>query len=38
VLNELSAADKEALRTLLIGHNAEWWENSPETLKTTLGG
>jgi hypothetical protein len=38
VLNELSAADKEALRTLLIGHNAEWWENSLETLKTTLGG
>jgi len=38
MLGELGPSDKEALRKLLIEHNAEWWENSPEALKTALEG
>ncbi|MCM3749543.1 YwhD family protein [Paenibacillus pasadenensis] len=38
VLDELSAEEKTVLRELLIAHNAEWWEHSPQTLKDQLGG
>jgi len=38
MLGELGPSDKEALRKLLIEHNAEWWANSPEALKTALEG
>jgi hypothetical protein len=36
MLDELSAEEKRALKELLIRHNAEWWERSPEQLKTAL--
>ncbi|MFF2484236.1 YwhD family protein [Paenibacillus sp. NPDC058071] len=35
-LEELGASDKAALRKLLIEHNEEWWNNSPEALKQAL--
>jgi hypothetical protein len=36
VLEGLSAGEKAALKTLLMSHNAEWWEHSPEQLKAAL--
>ncbi|UVI30537.1 YwhD family protein [Paenibacillus spongiae] len=36
ILDELSADEKKALRGLLMEHNAEWWANSPDTLKQAL--
>ena len=36
VLGELSAEEKAALRGLLVANNAEWWERSPDELKTAL--
>ncbi len=38
VLEGLDEREKAALRKLLMEHNAEWWERSPETLKKELGG
>lgn len=38
MLDELDAAEKAALRKLLVEHNPEWWEHSPEQLKQTLEG
>ncbi|MFB9330702.1 YwhD family protein [Paenibacillus aurantiacus] len=38
VLDELTADEKAALKGLLVSHNAEWWDNSPETLKEALQG
>lgn len=35
-LEELGAEDKAALRKLLVEHNEEWWNNSPEELKQAL--
>ncbi|PLT43722.1 YwhD family protein [Paenibacillus sp. FSL W8-1187] len=36
VLDELSPEEKAVLRELLISHNAEWWEHSPQALKDHL--
>jgi hypothetical protein len=36
ILSELNPVEKGALRKLLMEHNAEWWDNSPETLKAEL--
>lgn len=36
MLDELAPSEKTALRDLLIKHNAEWWERSPEELKKAL--
>lgn len=38
VLNELGAEEKAALRQLLVAHNEEWWNRSPEELKQGLSG
>ena len=38
MLDELSPEEKKALKDLLIRHNAEWWERSPEQLKAALDG
>lgn len=38
LLDELPQAEKKALRDLLIRHNAEWWERSPDELKQALEG
>lgn len=35
-LSELGAEEKVALRKLLVEHNAEWWDRSPEELKQAL--
>ncbi|SFF34940.1 YwhD family protein [Paenibacillus catalpae] len=35
-LEELDAGEKAAYRKLLIEHNEEWWNNSPEALKEAL--
>jgi len=35
-LSELGAVEKAALRKLLVEHNAEWWEHSPDELKMAL--
>ncbi|MFC4778930.1 YwhD family protein [Paenibacillus sp. GCM10023252] len=35
-LEELGPEDKAGLREFLIGHNAEWWANSPDELKQAL--
>ncbi|MUT67908.1 YwhD family protein [Paenibacillus sp. NEAU-GSW1] len=35
-LEELGAAEKAALHKLLVEHNEEWWNNSPEELKQAL--
>ncbi|SDS71873.1 YwhD family protein [Paenibacillaceae bacterium GAS479] len=37
VLDGLSDEEKQILRDLLISHNSEWWEHSPQTLKDQLG-
>jgi len=36
MLDNIGPAEKEALRKLLISHNEEWWNSSPETLKDLL--
>ncbi|MCQ6561875.1 YwhD family protein [Paenibacillus mendelii] len=36
VLDELSVEEKTALRKLLVEHNAEWWDHSPDALKQAL--
>lgn len=36
LLSELPSVEKAALRTLLMEHNAQWWDNSPEELKSAL--
>ncbi|GAA3410135.1 YwhD family protein [Paenibacillus hodogayensis] len=36
ILDGLDEAEKNALRSSLIGHNAEWWERSGDTLKQGL--
>ncbi|TMV43672.1 hypothetical protein FE783_34670 [Paenibacillus mesophilus] len=36
ILDGLSETEKAALRNVLIGHNAEWWERSGEALKQGL--
>ncbi|MFD1957115.1 YwhD family protein [Paenibacillus thailandensis] len=38
ILGDLDSAEKAALRKLLMEHNAEWWERSPEELKQALEG
>jgi hypothetical protein len=38
VLEGLSDTERSALKTLLVSHNAEWWERSPEQLKAALEG
>jgi len=37
-LSELGPEEKAAFRKLLIAHNEEWWNNSPEELKQALEG
>jgi len=37
-LSELGSVERAALRKLLIEHNAEWWDRSPEELKQALEG
>jgi hypothetical protein len=32
----LNETEKYALRSCLVGHNAEWWERSPDELKRAL--
>ena len=36
MLDELGAEEKTLLRELLISRNEEWWERSPEALKSAL--
>jgi predicted nucleic acid-binding Zn finger protein len=36
MLDGLNETEKTALRNVLIGHNAEWWERSGEALKQGL--
>ncbi|QMV42549.1 YwhD family protein [Cohnella cholangitidis] len=36
MLDNIGPAEKEALRKLLVEHNAEWWDNSPQALKDLL--
>ncbi|AJY74989.1 YwhD family protein [Paenibacillus beijingensis] len=36
MLGELGPSEKAALRKLLVEHNAEWWDHSPDALKTAL--
>lgn len=36
MLDNVGPAEKAALRKLLIEHNAEWWDRSPQTLKELL--
>jgi hypothetical protein len=36
VLDELGAEEKAALKGLLVAHNAEWWDSSPDVLKEAL--
>lgn len=36
ILEGLDEKEKEALRQVLIGHNADWWERSPDALKQGL--
>ncbi|MFD0960653.1 YwhD family protein [Paenibacillus chungangensis] len=38
MLDNLGEGDKAALRKLLMEHNAEWWERSPDELKNALNG
>ncbi|WP_274648497.1 YwhD family protein [Paenibacillus humicola] len=37
MLDELGEEAKTALRGLLVSHNAEWWDRSPDVLKQALG-
>jgi len=36
MLDNLGPAEKAALRKLLVEHNAQWWERSPQALKDAL--
>ena len=36
ILEGLSEKEKSSLKELLIAHNAEWWERSPDELKEKL--
>ncbi|WP_020618485.1 YwhD family protein [Paenibacillus daejeonensis] len=36
ILGELGDKEKQLLKNLLIEHNEEWWNNSPETLQEAL--
>lgn len=36
VLDNIGSEEKAALRKLLVEHNAQWWDNSPQTLKDLL--
>jgi hypothetical protein len=36
MLDNIGPVEKAALRKLLTEHNAEWWDNSPESLKDLL--
>ncbi|MFC5402524.1 YwhD family protein [Cohnella soli] len=36
MLDNIGPDEKAALVKLLIAHNAEWWDNSPQTLKDLL--
>ncbi|KAA9004660.1 hypothetical protein F4V43_10720 [Paenibacillus spiritus] len=36
ILEGLGAAEKDALRKLLISHNEQWWADSPDSLKEAL--
>ncbi|BCG56673.1 YwhD family protein [Paenibacillus sp. URB8-2] len=38
VVEGLGAQEKAALKSLLISHNADWWNASPEELKQALEG
>ncbi|MBJ8191739.1 YwhD family protein, partial [Bacillus cereus] len=38
MLDELGSEDRAALKSLLISHNEEWWDASPEELKQALEG
>ncbi|KOS02931.1 YwhD family protein [Paenibacillus polymyxa] len=38
MLDDLGSEDKAALKSLLISHNEEWWDASPEELKQALEG
>ncbi|MFC4811986.1 YwhD family protein [Paenibacillus sp. GCM10023250] len=36
ILDELGADEKRALKSLLVAHNPEWWDRSPDKLKDAL--
>lgn len=36
ILDNIGLVEKEALRKLLVEHNTEWWNNSPQALKDLL--
>ncbi|WP_256760645.1 YwhD family protein [Cohnella sp. WQ 127256] len=36
ILDNIGPVEKEALRKLLVEHNTEWWNNSPQALKDLL--
>ncbi|WP_239618171.1 YwhD family protein [Cohnella mopanensis] len=36
MLDNIGPVEKEALRKLLVEHNAEWWDHSPQALKDLL--
>ncbi|KHF32140.1 YwhD family protein [Paenibacillus sp. P1XP2] len=36
MLDELGAEEKKLLKDLLVSHNEEWWDRSPEELKQAL--
>jgi hypothetical protein len=36
MLDNIGPEEKAALRTLLVDHNAEWWDHSPQALKDLL--
>ncbi|MFC5529070.1 YwhD family protein [Cohnella yongneupensis] len=36
MLDNIGPVEKEALRKLLVEHNAEWWDRSPQALKDLL--
>lgn len=38
MLDDLGSEDRAALKSLLISHNEEWWDASPEELKQALEG
>lgn len=36
MLDNIGPVEKEALRNLLVQHNSEWWDRSPQALKDLL--
>lgn len=36
MLDNIGPVEKEALHKLLVEHNSEWWDNSPQALKDLL--